>query len=84
MSPRATYSVSLAVAGLLTVCGLFCVLWIFSSADLAFVACDNKFSLLSPTPRCRQPYVAMILATVFLGLALFVALRARQAHKRIG
>jgi hypothetical protein len=78
------YFVSLAVAALLTVCGLYCALWIFSSADMAFVACDNKFSLFSPNPRCRQPYVAMILATVFLALALIVALRARRSYKRIG
>jgi hypothetical protein len=84
MSRRTMYFVSLAVAALLTVCGLYCVLWIFSSADMAFVACDNTFSLFSPSPRCRQPYVAMILATVFLALTLIVALRARRSHKRIG
>jgi hypothetical protein len=84
MSRRTTYFVTLAVAALLTVCGLYCVLWIFSSADMAFVACDNKFSPFSPNPRCRQPYVALILATVFLALALIVALRARRSFKRIG
>ena len=84
MSRRTMYFVSLAVAALLTACGLYCVLWIFSSADMAFVACDNRFSLFSPNPRCRQPYVAIILATVFLGMALIVALRARQSRKRIG
>ena len=84
MSRRRMYFVSLAVAALLTVCGLYCALWIFSSADMAFVACGNDFSLFSPRPRCRQPYVAMILATVFLALALIVALKARRTYKRIG
>ena len=78
------YVVSLAVAALLTVCGLYCALWIFSSADMAFVTCDNTFSLFSLNPRCRQPYIAMILATVFLALALTIALRARRSYKRIG
>jgi hypothetical protein len=84
MVPRYTYFVSLAAATLLTVCGLYCVLWIFASADMAFIVCDNEFSLFSPTPRCRQPYVAMILATVLLGLALIVGLRARRVLKRTG
>jgi hypothetical protein len=83
MSRRSMYCVSLAVAALFALCGLYCVLWIFSSADMAFVACDNTYSLFSPHPRCRQPYVAMILATVFLALAFIVALRARQSYKRI-
>jgi hypothetical protein len=74
----------LAAAALLTISGLYCVLWIFASADMSFVACDNEYSLFSPIPRCRQPYVAMILATVFLGLALIMGLRARRANKRIG
>jgi len=39
---------------------------------MAFVACDNEFSLFSPMLRCRTPYVAMILATVFLGSALII------------
>ena len=77
------YLVSLAVAALLAVCGLYCVLWTFSSADMAFVACNNTYSLFSPYPRCRQPYVAIILATVLLALALIVALRARRSYKRI-
>jgi hypothetical protein len=84
MSPRYTYFVSLAAAALLTVCGLYCVFWIFASADMAFVVCNNEYSLFSPTPRCRQPYVAMILATVLLGLALLVGLRARRAFNRTG
>jgi hypothetical protein len=61
MSRRTMYFVSLAVAALLTVCGLYCVLWIFSSADMPFVACDNTFSLFSPSPRlpatlCRDDF----------------------------
>jgi hypothetical protein len=78
------YCVSLAVAALLTVCGFYCVLWIFSSADMALVACDNTFSLFSPNSRCRQPYVAMILATVLLALAIIVVLLARRSDKRTG
>jgi hypothetical protein len=84
MSPRSMYFVSLAAAALLTICGLYCVFWIFASADMAFVVCNNDYSLFSPTPRCRQPYVAMILAAAFLALALIVGLRARRAFKRNG
>jgi hypothetical protein len=84
MSRRTMYFVSLTLAALLTVCGLYCALWIFSSADMAFVACNNRFSLFSSNPRCRQPYVAVILATVYLALALIVALRARRSYKGIG
>jgi hypothetical protein len=82
MSRRTIYFVSLVFAAVLTVCGLYCVLWIFSSADMSFVACNNTYSLFSKYPRCRQPYVAMILAIGLLALALVVALRARRSYKR--
>jgi hypothetical protein len=76
------YFVSWAAVSLLTICGLYCVFWTFASADMAFVDCNNEYSLFSPTPRCRQPYVAMILATVSFGLALIVGLLAHRARKR--
>lgn len=55
----------------------YCVLWIFSSASLAFPACNGEYSLFAPSFRCQQPYIAIILAFVSFGLAVvaFVACR---------
>lgn len=82
MSPRAGQIVSLIVAAVSTVAGLYCVLWIFSAADMAFVECDGKYSLFSPIPRCRQPNIAMILATVLLALAAVIIFRILRSRKK--
>jgi len=39
----------------------WCLLWMFASADLAFLACDGNYSLFHEQFRCRQPNIAMIL-----------------------
>lgn len=39
----------------------WCFLWMFASADLAFVACDGKYSLFHERFRCRQPNIAFLL-----------------------
>lgn len=80
MTPRSKYYVSLVAVALLIIGGLYCLLWMFAAADMSFVACDNEFSLFSPIPRCRRPYIAMILAAVLLVSALIIGLRA---HRRI-
>ena len=48
----------------------YCLLWVASSADLAFLVCDGKYDLFAANPRCRQPVVAGLLALVFLSGAI--------------
>ena len=67
------------------VAALYCGLWILSSSDLAFVACDGKFSLFADSFRCRQPYVALILAIGFLiasSFAIYVRYRVGRSQSR--
>jgi len=49
-------------------------LWIVSSSHLAHDACAGSFSLFHEHLRCRQPYLALILAVVagIPALLLFV------------
>jgi hypothetical protein len=67
------------VAVALGIASLYCLLWVFSSADLAATACGYKFSLSAPTFRCRQPQVAMILSVLSAAgcIATLVVLRTR-------
>ena len=74
MTPQYIRLIGSLTAVVFIVAGLYCVLWIFSSASLACTACNCTYSLFSSTFRCRQPYVAMILAAVFFGLAVWVKL----------
>jgi hypothetical protein len=39
----------------------WCLLWMFASADLTFIACDGKYSMFHELFRCRQPNIAFIL-----------------------
>ena len=59
----------------------WCALWIFSSADLAFVPCHGTYSLFAPTFRCRQPPLAMVLCGASL-LVAFSLLLIRRIAKR--
>jgi len=63
--------------------GLYCVLWVFSSASLACVACNCSYSLFAKSFRCRQPYVAMILAAISFALAGFLIWRSRQQAQAV-
>jgi hypothetical protein len=78
MSPQHIRLIGSLAALVFILAGLYCVLWIFSSASLACTACNCTYSLFPSSFRCRQPYVAMILAAVFFGLAVWVNLYTRR------
>ena len=67
---RAIFAALSAVLGL---AAIYCILWVFSSASLACTACDCSYSLFHETPRCRQPYYAM-LGAGFTGLGAIACL----------
>jgi hypothetical protein len=70
---------ALAIASVvLALAGLYCGLWIFSSASLSCLACNCEYSLFAPTVRCRQPYIAMILSAVCFGLCLAALIVRRR------
>jgi hypothetical protein len=71
----------LAVLSALLLAGaLYSALWVVSSSSLAFTACDGKYSLFAESFRCRQPYIAAILAVL-----LFVAsILSMYGRNRIG
>ena len=81
MSRRAKTCFALAVAVLLIIGGLYCGVWIISSADMAFAECANAFSLFSHNPRCRTPYVAMLLAAVLLSTATVIIVRVWRSKQ---
>ena len=60
--------VQLVAATVFFIASGWCFLWMFASADMAFVACDGKYSLFHERFRCRQPYIALLLWGCF-GLA---------------
>jgi hypothetical protein len=78
MSAKALHRASIAVALLLALVGGYFAIWMIASADLAFIPCNNRYSLFSASLRCRVPYITMILAAVFFLLALGVALYGRR------
>jgi len=73
---------TLAVA--LGIASLYCLLWVFSSADLAATACDFKFSLSAPTFRCRQPQIATILCVLSAAGCMATLVVLRTIFKRRG
>ena len=50
----------------------YCALWIFSSASLACAACDCNYSLFAKSFRCRQPYIALLLAIGFVAATIWM------------
>ena len=88
MSAKALRRASIAVALLLALVGCYFTLWMIASADLAFIPCDNRYSLFAASPRCRVPYITMILAGASFLLALAVAMYGRrwssQAREKAG
>src|SRR5579862_7779369 len=69
-------------AAVLIAGGLYCALWVVSSASLACTACNCHYSLTASTPRCRQPYIALLLAIalfVVAAVCLYIRMRVRQA-----
>ena len=78
MSPQHIRLIGSLTALVFILAGLYCVLWIFSSASLACTACNCTYSLFASSFRCRQPYMAMILAALFFGLAVWIKLYTRR------
>jgi hypothetical protein len=70
MSPQLRRRASIVLAVAFALLGLYCAFWVFSSADLAFIPCGNHYSLFSPNPRCRTPYIAMFASALFFLLAI--------------
>jgi hypothetical protein len=70
MTLRRALLLTLGIVLLLT--SAYCALWIASSASLAGPACNFRFSLFAESFRCRQPYVASILAVVLAGGAIWL------------
>jgi hypothetical protein len=79
MSPQLRRRTSVVLAVIFALLGLYCAIWVFSSADLAFISCDNHYSLFSPIPRCRAPYIAIIASALFFLLAVCSIVFGRRA-----
>ena len=70
--------IQLVVAIVLALVSSYGFLWIWSSSHLAHDFCQGEFDLFHELPRCRQPYLALILAVVSCGLSavlLFLGVR---------
>jgi hypothetical protein len=76
--------ITYAVLGLLLVlAGMYCSLWVISSASLACTACNCEYSLFAPTFRCRQPVIAIMLAVVsFAGAVVAFVVRSRLSRRQ--
>jgi hypothetical protein len=61
---------------------LYCLLLIVSASSLACTECNCEYSLFAPIARCRQPYVAMILAALPALLAAGAFISASRVRKR--
>jgi hypothetical protein len=67
-----------ALAVALTLLSFWCVLWIFSSYSMAFTECADTYDLFAANPRCRQPFVAGLLAIAGLLGAIGATLIGRR------
>lgn len=76
---RSVYGIAAVV---FVLASLYCALWVFSSADLAFTACNGEYSLFAPSFRCRQPYIAIILAVVSFGVAVMAFVACRRTPRK--
>lgn len=70
-----------AAAAALAVSG-YCLLWVWSSLDLAYIPCNGTFSLFAESFRCRQPHVAAILCLAFTVIATLLWLATRRRRSR--
>jgi len=52
--------IQIVTSVLLFLVSWWALLWVFSSASLTVIVCDN-YSLFHEEFRCRQPYIAQIL-----------------------
>jgi hypothetical protein len=68
MSPQSIRRILIGGTVLLSLGGLYSLMWMVSSASLACGACNCEYSLFAESFRCRQPDIAIVLA-----LTLFTA-----------
>jgi hypothetical protein len=73
--------VSYLAAVLFLLAGIYCALWIVSSASLACTACNCSYSLFASSLRCRQPYIAMLLTLLFFVLTIAATLFGRSRSR---
>ena len=67
-----------SLAALLLLFAAWCLLWVFSSSDMAFTECAGNYDLFSSNTRCRQPPIAGLLSLASLILACVCALIGRK------
>lgn len=60
------------------------VLWMVASSHLAHEFCNGEFSLFHEQFRCRQPYLAIIMALVFGILSLLLLFKGLKRGRRTG
>jgi hypothetical protein len=80
MAPSLWRTTLALVSALLLAGALYSALWVVSSGSLAFTACDGQYSLFAESFRCRQPYIAGILAVVLFGASI----ASLYARSRVG
>ena len=64
--------VCFASAAVLSIAGLYCLLWVISSSSMAFTECNGHYELFSASARCMQPPLAGLLALTCCALAGFL------------
>ena len=85
MAPTLLRPLLAVLSALLLAGALYSALWVVSSSSLAFTACDGTYSLFAKSFRCRQPYIATILAVVLLGASIVsMYARSRVAKATLG
>lgn len=62
-----------------TLAGLYCLLWAWASANLAFVPCDGHFSWTAESYRCRQPHIALSLTFLLLMVGVLLVRLSRKS-----
>jgi hypothetical protein len=70
----------IAAASLLA--AVWFLLWFVSSASLACLACDCRYSFFAENLRCRQPPVAALLAVISFLLAIVFLVLGIWKRKR--
>lgn len=71
-----------AIAAILPIFSIWCLMWVISSFSMAFAECGNAFDMFASNPRCRQPAIASLLAIAgILGTALAIFLAGRLSKR---
>jgi len=70
ISPRVLRVMAFVVAVIFMLVAGWSFLWVFSSASLACTECNCSYSLFHPVPRCREPYIAILLSVSCFAFAV--------------